>query len=152
MLEKIFCRKLIFFINHYFTSHLNFFFIMNIFVAKLSFDTTSEELQAAFEAYGKVSSAKVVMDRETGRSKGFGFVEMPDDQEGNNAIESLDESELEGRTIVVKKARPKEENSRGGGGFNRGGGGGGGGGYNRGGGGGGGYDRGGGGGGYDKSY
>lgn len=125
---------------------------MNIFVAKLSFDTTSEELQAAFEAYGKVSSAKVVMDRETGRSKGFGFVEMPDDQEGNNAIESLDESELEGRTIVVKKARPKEENSRGGGGFNRGGGGGGGGGYNRGGGGGGGYDRGGGGGGYDKSY
>jgi cold-inducible RNA-binding protein len=129
---------------------------MNIFVAKLNFDTTSEDLQAAFDAFGEVSSAKVIMDRETGRSKGFGFVEMPNDQEGNNAIENLDGTELDGREIVVKKARPKEEGS-GRGGFNRGGGGGGynrgggGGGYNRGGGGGG-YNRGGGDSGYDKNY
>ena len=119
---------------------------MNIFVAKLNFDTTSEDLQAGFDAFGEVSSAKVIMDRETGRSKGFGFVEMPNDQEGNNAIENLDGTELDGREIVVKKARPKEEGGGGRGGFNRGGGG-----YNRGGGGGG-YNRGGGDSGYDKNY
>lgn len=113
---------------------------MNIFVAKLDFDTTSEDLQQAFEAFGEVSSAKVIMDRETGRSKGFGFVEMPNDDEGNTAIENLNDSDLDGRTIVVKVARPKED-SRGGGG----------GGYNRGGGGGGGYNRG-GGGGYGNRY
>jgi hypothetical protein len=135
---------------------------MNIFVAKLSFNTQSEALQSAFERFGEVSSAKVIIDRETGRSKGFGFVEMPNDEEANEAINALDNSEMDGNVIVVKKARPREEmqNSKprfggggGGGGFNRGprggggGFGGGGGGYNRGGGGGGGYNRGGGGGG-----
>ncbi len=113
---------------------------MNIFVAKLDYNTSSDDLRDAFEAYGDVDSAKVVMDRETGRSKGFGFVEMPNDDEGQNAIDGLNESELDGRTIVVKKATPKEDRGSGGGGYggggNRGGGGGYGGGGNRGGGGG----------------
>ena len=132
---------------------------MNLFVAKLDFNTSSDDLRNAFEAFGEVSSAKVVFDRDSGRSKGFGFVEMPNDDEARQAIDELNESELDGRTIVVKEATPKEDRG-GGGGYNRGGGGGGGynrggsggggggGGYNRGGGGGGGYNKGGSGGGY----
>ncbi|MEM6378568.1 MAG: RNA-binding protein [Bacteroidota bacterium] len=113
---------------------------MNIFVAKLSFDTDEHGLRDAFEAFGTVDSAKVIMDKFSGRSRGFGFVEMPDDDEALAAIETLNSSDLDGRTIVVKKAEPRENNNRGGGG----------GGY-RGGGGGGGY-RGGGGGGYNNRY
>jgi RNA recognition motif-containing protein len=86
---------------------------MNIFVAKLNFRTESEELKTAFEQYGEVSSAKVIMDRETGKSKGFGFVEMPNDDEANNAINGLNEQELGGRVIVVKKAQPKEGSASG---------------------------------------
>ncbi|TRX56112.1 RNA-binding protein [Fulvivirga sp. M361] len=82
---------------------------MNIFVAKLNFRTTPETLQAYFEEYGEVSSAKVIFDKETQRSKGFGFVEMPDDQAALTAIDQLNETELDGRTIVVKKAKPKTE-------------------------------------------
>ncbi|MEH0156103.1 RNA-binding protein [Limibacter armeniacum] len=82
---------------------------MNIFVAKLHYDTTSEDLQEVFGAYGEVDSAKVIFDRETGMSRGFGFVEMPNDAEGFKAIEGLNETELNGRTIVVKKAKPREE-------------------------------------------
>ncbi len=111
---------------------------MNIFVAKLSFDTQSEDLREAFEAYGTVSSANVIMDKFNGRSKGFGFVEMDDDNEGQNAIDQLNDTELDGRTIVVKKAEPRENRGGGGGGRRGGGGGGyggGGGGGNRGGGG-----------------
>lgn len=118
---------------------------MNIFVAKLNFSTQSEDLQEAFEAYGTVDSAKVITDHFTGKSKGFAFVEMPDDNEALNAIEALDNSDMDGNTIVVKKAEPRE-NRGGGGGDRRGGGGGG----NRGGGGGGG-NRGGGGGGGNRS-
>ncbi|HBH04984.1 MAG TPA: RNA-binding protein [Flavobacteriales bacterium] len=96
---------------------------MNIFVAKLNYATQDEALREAFEAFGEVSSAKVIMDRDTGRSKGFGFVEMPDDTEARSAIEALNDTQLDGRDIVVKEARPKEEgggrNQRGGG-FNRG--------------------------------
>ncbi len=89
--------------------------MMNIFVAKLSWDTRSEDLREAFEAYGTVSSAKVISDRDTGRSKGFGFVEMDNDDEALNAIEALDDSELDSRTIVVKKAEPrKSRDDRGG--------------------------------------
>ena len=108
---------------------------MNIFVAKLNFSTDSEALREAFEQFGAVESANVITDRETGRSKGYGFVEMLDDSEGEAAIKALDGSDIDGNTIVIKKAEPRE--SRGGGG-NRGGGGGGygGGGGNRGGGGG----------------
>lgn len=94
---------------------------MNIFVAKLSFDTDDYGLEDAFKAFGEVDSAKVIMDRGTGRSKGFGFVEMPNDDEAQAAIDELDGSELDGRDIVVKKAEPRE--SRGGGGGRRGGGG-----------------------------
>ena len=82
---------------------------MNIFVAKLSSTTTSEDLQALFSEHGSVSSAKVIMDRETGNSKCFGFVEMEDETEGFNAINALNETEFQGREIVVKKARPREE-------------------------------------------
>ena len=120
-----------------------------IFVAKLNYETTSEALEELFQGYGDVESAKVIYDRETGRSRGFGFVEMPDDEAALNAINELNETEFDGREIVVKEAEERGGN-RGGGGFrnNRGGGGGynrgGGGGYNRGGG--GGYNRGGGGG------
>ena len=126
---------------------------MNIFVAKLNYDTTSEELQRYFEEYGEVTSCKVIMDKFTGRSKGFGFVEMSNDDEANAAIQALNDSEIDGRQIVVKEARPREERGGGGGGYRGGGGGsgwgGGGGGYDRGGGGGG-YRGGGGGGGYDR--
>lgn len=101
---------------------------MNIFVAKLSFDTSESTLQTVFEEFGEVSSAKIIFDRDTGRSKGFGFVEMADDDAANSAIEALNETQLDGREIVVKEARPRENNNnrRGGGGY-----GGGGGGYNR---------------------
>ena len=102
---------------------------MNIFVAKLNFDTQESDLQDAFEAHGEVDSVKIIMDKFTGRSKGFGFVEMPNDDEAQAAISALNDQEFDGRTIVVKKAEPRENR---GGGYNRGGGGGG---YNRGGGG-----------------
>ena len=80
---------------------------MNIFVAKLNFKTKKEDLERAFSQFGEVSSAKVVTDRDTGRSKGFGFVEMPNDEEALRAIAELNEKELDGRTIVVKPANPK---------------------------------------------
>lgn len=80
---------------------------MNIFVAKLNFKTRREDLEKAFSQYGQVASAKIVMDRDTGRSKGFGFVEMPNDSEALQAIEALNEKELDGRVIVVKPANPK---------------------------------------------
>ncbi|MEM7572634.1 MAG: RNA-binding protein [Bacteroidota bacterium] len=88
-----------------------------IFVASLSWDTDDYSLEEAFAAFGKVTSAKVVLDRESGRSRGFGFVEMEDDAAAEEAIRELDGSELDGRTIVAKEA----EDRRGGGG-NRGGG------------------------------
>ena len=96
---------------------------MNIFVAKLNFDTSSEDVQAAFEAFGAVDSAKVIMDRETGRSRGFAFVEMPDDTEAQAAIDGLNETQLDGATIVVKKAEPRPQRPGGFGGGGYGGGG-----------------------------
>jgi len=90
---------------------------MNIFVAKLSYNTSDDTLLSKFEAFGEVTSAKIIHDRDTGRSKGFGFVEMPNDDEGHSAISSLNETELDGRTIVVKKAEPKAEGGNGGGGY-----------------------------------
>ncbi len=99
---------------------------MNIFVAKLNYDTQERDLEDAFAAHGTVDSVKIIMDKFTGRSKGFGFVEMPNDDEGQAAIDDLNDQEFDGRTIVVKKAEPRE--NRGGGGGGRGGYGGGGGG------------------------
>lgn len=90
-----------------FTLVQNLFSLMNIFVARLNFKTRKEDLEAAFAKFGTVTSAKIVKDRETGRSKGFGFVEMADEEEGNRAIAALNETELDGRTIVVKPANPK---------------------------------------------
>ena len=95
---------------------------MNIFVAKLNYDTQESDLQYAFEEFGTVDSAKIIMDRGTGRSKGFGFVEMPNDDEAREAISNLNDQELDGRTIVVKEAEPRENRRGGGGGGYRGGG------------------------------
>lgn len=109
---------------------------MNIFVGSLPWATEEDELRGSFESYGEVSSVRIITDKFTGRSKGFGFVEMPDDAAAQKAIEELDGSSFGGRNIVVNESKPKPEGERrgGGGGFNRGGGGGnrgGGGGYNR---------------------
>lgn len=102
-------------VNHHITFDLSsilfiifIFCFMNIFVAKLSPYTTGEGLQNLFEQFGAVTSAKVIMDRETGFSKRFGFVEMENDNEAYEAIEALNDSEFEGNQIVVKKARPRQ--------------------------------------------
>jgi len=87
-----------------------------LFVGKLSFNTTDETLRAGFEEYGVVTSAQVIMDRETGRSKGFGFVEMEDDAAAQAAIAALNDQEFDGRTIVVNVAKPREDRPRQGGG------------------------------------
>lgn len=87
---------------------------MNIYVSHLSWDTTSESLQELFAAYGEITSANVIKDRETGRSRGFGFVEMPNDEEGQKAIDELHETTFEGKTINVNVARPRTERSSGG--------------------------------------
>lgn len=96
---------------------------MNIFVAKLSRKTTSDSLRSLFEQYGEVSSAKVVMDRDTGFSKCYGFVEMEDDDAAALSISELNETDYEGHTIVVKKAEPRPQQqrtpNRGGGNFQR---------------------------------
>ncbi|NDV58325.1 RNA-binding protein [Bacteroides sp. 519] len=100
---------------------------MNIYVAGLNFNIKDIDLEDLFKEYGEVSSAKVINDRETGRSRGFGFVEMPNDAEGEKAIEELNGVEYDGKVISVSIARPREERpsnnrgggNRGGGGFNR---------------------------------
>jgi RNA recognition motif-containing protein len=102
---------------------------MKIFVAGLPYDLDDAELEEIFEKFGKVVSAKVAIDKETGKSKGFGFVEMPNDTEGKEAIEGLNDISLGKKPLVVKQAEDRSGGG-GGGGFNRGGGGGG---YNRGG-------------------
>jgi RNA recognition motif-containing protein len=103
---------------------------MNIFVSNLSFNVQDEDLREFFTPYGEVSSAKIINDRETGRSRGFGFVEMPDDAAAKKAIAELDGGDVEGRAIKVMEAKPNEDKPRGGGGGFRGGSGGGGGNYN----------------------
>ncbi len=131
---------------------------MNIYVGNLSWNLKDQDLTELFTPYGEVSSAKIVIDKFTQRSKGFGFVEMPNDEQAQAAIAQLNGKEEDGRNLVVNESRPKEEGSgggfkkrsfgnggSGGGGFKKGGGGGyGGGGGNRGGNGGGGYGGGGG--------
>lgn len=104
---------------------------MNIYVGNLPYSVRDQDLMTLFSEHGTVSSAKVVIDRETDRSKGFGFVEMPSADEGTNAINKLNGFEFAGRALRVNEARPREERPRtgggGGGGYGRGGGGGGGG-------------------------
>ena len=92
-----------------------------LFVGSLSWGTDDEALQAAFAPFGTVVSASVIKDRESGRSKGFGFVEYETPEEGKAAIDALNNSELDGRTIVVNEARPKEDLASNGGGGSRGG-------------------------------
>lgn len=98
---------------------------MDIFVAKLSSDTTPDHLNELFSQFGNVVSTKVIMDRETGRSKCYGFVEMDNNQEGSEAIENLNESDFMGSTIAVKESQPRTQerrsfdNRRGGGGGRR---------------------------------
>jgi len=81
---------------------------MNIYVGNLSFRTDDEELREVFAEFGEVTSAKVIIDRETDRSRGFGFVEMANDDEGKAAIEALDGAEVGGRNLRVNEARPRE--------------------------------------------
>ena len=132
---------------------------MNIYVGNLSWGLKDQDLANLFSPFGEVASAKIVMDKFTQRSKGFGFVEMPNDEQAQAAIAQLNGSEIDGRNLVVNESRPKEGGDGGykkrsfggggGGGFKKGGGGGG---YRGGNGGGGGYNRGGGGGGYRDNY
>lgn len=110
---------------------------MNIFCGSLPYDLQEAELKEFFEEYGEVSSARIITDKFSGRSKGFGFVEMPNDEQAKKAINELNGAEVDGRTIVVNQAEERKERTGGGprsgqgGGYNRGGGGGG---FNRGGG------------------
>jgi len=92
---------------------------MNIYVGNLAYSATEDELRTAFEAYGQVSNVKIIADKFSGRSRGFGFVEMPDKTEAVAAIQGLNGQELGGRNLKVNEARPREE--RGGGGGGRGG-------------------------------
>ncbi|HEX9745950.1 MAG TPA: RNA-binding protein [bacterium] len=96
---------------------------MNIYCGNLGYDLSEDELKAAFEAYGEVESARVISDRDTGRSKGFGFVEMPDKSQALAAINGLNGVEMKGRSMTVNEARPKappgDRRGGGGGGRNR---------------------------------
>jgi RNA recognition motif-containing protein len=102
---------------------------MNIYVGNLLREATEDDLRQAFEAFGQVTSAKIITDKFTGDSRGFGFVEMSNSTEAQAAITGLDGKDLKGRTLRVNEARPRTEGGRGGGGYGRGGGGGGGGGF-----------------------
>ena len=138
---------------------------MNIYVGNLSWTMTDDDLMNLFTQYGTVSSAKILKDKMNGRSKGFGFVEMEDDEAAKTAIANLNETDVQGRKLIVNESQPRQEGDfkkrsfgggGGGGGYKKSGGGGYGGGGSRGGGGGyggsGGGNRGGGGGGYNRDY
>ncbi len=84
---------------------------MNIYVGNLPHATTDSELKDAFGQYGSVDSAKIITDRETGRSRGFGFVEMPDDGDGAKAVQELNGQDFDGRSLTVNEARPRERRS-----------------------------------------
>lgn len=90
---------------------------MNLFIGSLPYDLEEEELRELFEEYGEVSSVKIIIDRATGKSKGFGFVEMPKDEQAMKAMDELDGAEIDGRSIAVKKAEEKKDGPRGGGNF-----------------------------------
>jgi cold-inducible RNA-binding protein len=94
---------------------------MKLYVGNMSFDSSEDDIRKAFEAHGTVDSVAIITDRDTGRPKGFGFVEMPNDDEARAAIENLNEKDFMGRTLKVNEARPRTEGRRGGGGGGRGG-------------------------------
>ena len=89
---------------------------MNIYVGNLPFDITDEVLQSAFSEYGEISTARVITDRFSGRSRGFGFVEMPKNEEAEAAIQSMNGKDYQGRALTVNEARPREDSGGGGGG------------------------------------
>lgn len=95
----------------------------NIYVGNLSFDATEDDIQQAFAEHGEVSSVNIIKDRETGRSRGFGFVEMPDGAQAKEAIEKVNLTEIAGRSVTVNEAKPRDDRPRrgGGGGGGRGG-------------------------------
>ncbi len=93
---------------------------MNIYVGNLSFEVSEEDVRGAFEAFGKVETAKIITDKYSGASRGFGFVEMPSKDEAQAAISGLNGKELKGRALNVNEARPRAERPRGGGGGGRG--------------------------------
>lgn len=94
---------------------------MNIYVGNLPFNLGEEDLREIFEEYGEVSSSKIIVDKFSGRGKGFGFVEMDNDEEANNAIKELNNAEVGGRNIKVNESKPRQHDNRGGGrgGYNR---------------------------------
>lgn len=92
---------------------------MKLYVGNLSYETSSSDLENLFAEHGQVRSAQVIMDRDTGRSKGFGFVEMADSHSGQAAMQALNEREHNGRRLTVNEARPREERGGGGGGGGR---------------------------------
>jgi RNA recognition motif-containing protein len=83
---------------------------MNLYVGNLNWQTTEADLQTAFEAYGQVDSVTIIKDRYTGQSRGFGFVEMPNDSEGQAAVDGLNGKDVDGRTLRVDVARPRDDN------------------------------------------
>ena len=90
---------------------------MNIYVGNLSYEVTEEDLQKAFEGFGQTESVKIIKDNYSGRSKGFGFVEMSNNADAQSAINDLNDTEIKGRTLKVNKARPRTENRGGRGGY-----------------------------------
>src|SRR5271167_4690640 len=94
----------------------------NIYVGNLTWECTADDLLALFQGHGAVARAQVITDRETGRSRGFGFVEMSNDDEAQKAIDALNGSDYQGRSLTVNEAKPREERSGGGGGYGGGGG------------------------------
>ena len=91
----------------------------SIYVGNLSHDATEDDLREAFSQYGKVTEVNIIKDRETGRPRGFAFVEMPDGRQASTAIQELNLKQIAGRAITVNEARPKTDRPRGGGGFRR---------------------------------
>ncbi|MDL2251825.1 RNA-binding protein [Odoribacter sp. OttesenSCG-928-J03] len=94
---------------------------MNIYISNLSYGVSDADLRELFAEYGEISSAKVIMDRETGRSRGFGFVEMPNDEQAQKAIDELNQAQYDGKVINVNVAKPRTDKPRSNGGGNRGG-------------------------------
>lgn len=99
-------------ITHFTSQRVKLFFIyifiMNIYIGNLNYAVGEDQLQGVMEDFGAVNSVKIIVDRETGRSKGFGFVEMDNEEDARRAIEELNGAEFEGRTMVVKEARPRD--------------------------------------------
>lgn len=90
---------------------------MNIYVGNLSFDTSEENLRQAFEAHGEVSSVNIITDKYSGKSRGFGFVEMSDDDAAQSTIDAMNGQDIDGRTIVVSEAKPRQDRGNRGGGY-----------------------------------